>query len=84
MRSAAQLAEYDPNYVGGDIASGAATPWQLVARPVPRLDPYRTPLPGVYLCSSATAPGPGVHGMCGFHAATRALTDLARRRRTGR
>ncbi|WP_016697914.1 phytoene desaturase family protein [Actinoalloteichus spitiensis] len=70
---AAALAAYNPNYVGGDIAAGAMTPWQAIARPAPRWDPYRTPLSGVYLCSSATPPGPGVHGMCGYHAASRVL-----------
>jgi phytoene dehydrogenase-like protein len=63
----------NPNHVGGDIAGGAATAWQLVMRPVARWDPYRTPLPGVYLCSASTPPGPGVHGMAGVHAARRAL-----------
>ncbi|MFE2673785.1 phytoene desaturase family protein [Streptomyces hygroscopicus] len=67
------LERYDPNCVGGDIGSGATTPWQSLARPVPRLDPYRTPLPGLFLCSSATPPGPGVHGMCGYLAARSAL-----------
>ena len=70
---AAQAAEYNPNYPGGDIASGATTPWQMVMRPVPRWDPFRTPVPGVYLCSAATPPGPAVHGMAGVHAAGRAL-----------
>ena len=70
---AAQAPEHNANYVGGDISGGAVTPWQLVMRPVPRWDPYRTPLPGVYLCSSSTPPGPGVHGMAGLHAAHRAL-----------
>lgn len=63
----------DANYVGGDISGGAVTPWQLVARPVPAWDPYRTPVPGVYLCSSSTPPGPAVHGMNGVHAARRVL-----------
>ncbi|WP_030107617.1 phytoene desaturase family protein [Actinoalloteichus caeruleus] len=70
---AAALAAYNPNYVGGDIGAGAMTPWQAIFRPAPRWDPYRTPLSGVYLCSSATPPGPGVHGMCGYHAASRVL-----------
>ncbi|WP_235558354.1 phytoene desaturase family protein [Sphaerimonospora mesophila] len=64
---------HNPNYVGGDISGGAADLWQMIMRPVPRLDPYRTPLPGVYLCSSSTPPGPAVHGMSGVHAAGRAL-----------
>ncbi|MEU8422877.1 NAD(P)/FAD-dependent oxidoreductase [Micromonospora sp. NPDC048835] len=66
---------YNRNYVGGDISGGATTAWQLLARPVPRWDPYRTPLPGVYLCSASTPPGQAVHGMCGVHAARRALRD---------
>jgi phytoene dehydrogenase-like protein len=61
------------NYVGGDIAGGAPTPWQMVARPTPTWDPYRTPLPGVYLCSASVPPGPAVHGMGGLHAAGRVL-----------
>ncbi|MFJ4281915.1 phytoene desaturase family protein [Streptomyces massasporeus] len=71
--SAARLGAYNANYVGGDIASGAMTLWQTLARPVPRWNPYRTPLPGTWLCSSATPPGPSVHGMCGYHAARAAL-----------
>ncbi|GAA1987499.1 phytoene desaturase family protein [Kitasatospora viridis] len=72
-RSAAELEQYNPNYVGGDIAAGAMTPRQALLRPVARWNPYRTPLPGVYLCSAATPPGPGVHGMCGYLAARSAL-----------
>jgi phytoene dehydrogenase-like protein len=71
--TAAGYEKYNPNYVGGDIGSGAMTLYQSLARPVPRIDPYRTPLPRVYLCSSATPPGPGVHGMCGYLAARSAL-----------
>ncbi|MFD4033357.1 phytoene desaturase family protein [Streptomyces sp. NPDC058637] len=71
--SGADLARYNPNYVGGDIATGALGLRQSVFRPVARWDPYRTPLPGVYLCSAATPPGPGVHGMCGLLAARSAL-----------
>jgi len=74
--TAAEYGDYNANYVGGDIAAGAPTPWQLVMRPVPRWDPYRTPLDGVYLCSSATPPGPAVHGMSGLHAARRALRQV--------
>ncbi|MEU7157599.1 phytoene desaturase family protein [Streptomyces chrestomyceticus] len=71
--SAAALERYNPNYVGGDIAAGAMTLKQTVLRPVPRWDPYRTPLRGVYLCSASTPPGPGVHGMAGYLAARSAL-----------
>ncbi len=64
---------YNPNYVGGDIGAGAMTLYQSLARPVPRFDPHRTPLPGVFLCSASTPPGPGVHGMSGHLAALSAL-----------
>ncbi|WP_281356650.1 phytoene desaturase family protein [Amycolatopsis anabasis] len=71
--TAAEFAAYNANYVGGDIAAGAITVRQLLARPTPRWDPYRTALGGVYLCSAATPPGPGVHGMSGYFAARSAL-----------
>ncbi|MQY28175.1 phytoene desaturase family protein [Nocardia aurantia] len=74
-RTAAAMPEYNANYVGGDISSGAMTLRQTVFRPAPRWNPYATGLPGVYLCSSATPPGPGVHGMCGLHAANAALRE---------
>jgi phytoene dehydrogenase-like protein len=70
---ASQAHRHNPNYVGGDIAAGAMTAWQILARPVPRWDPYATPLPGVYLCSASTPPGPGVHAMAGVHVAGRVL-----------
>ena len=63
----------NPNYVGGDINGGSADLRQLFARPMARPNPYRTPIDGVYLCSSSTPPGGGVHGMCGYHAARAAL-----------
>jgi phytoene dehydrogenase-like protein len=73
VRSAAQLEAYNPNYVGGDINGGLQDLRQLVARPILRRDPYRTPMPGIYLCSSSTPPGGGVHGMSGYLAARSAL-----------
>ena len=78
VRSPADFAADNPNYVGGDIAGGANDLRQLVARPRLAADPYATGIPGVYLCSAATPPGAGVHGMCGYRAATRALRWLAR------
>jgi phytoene dehydrogenase-like protein len=66
---------YNPNYVGGDIAGGAATLRQTLFRPTLQWNPYRTPLNGVYLCSASTPPGGGVHGMCGVYAARSALHD---------
>ncbi|MEU7070318.1 NAD(P)/FAD-dependent oxidoreductase [Streptomyces narbonensis] len=65
----AELAERNANYIGGDIACGAARGLQLVLRPTLSLRPYATPHPAVFLCSSATPPGPGVHGMSGHNAA---------------
>jgi phytoene dehydrogenase-like protein len=76
VRTAAGMERYNPNYVGGDINSGAGTLLQTVFRPTPRWNPYRTALPGVYLCSASTPPGGGVHGMCGMGAARTALADL--------
>lgn len=69
----ADLQAGNPNYVGGDIACGSAAGLRLVARPGLQWSPYATPDPAVFLCSSATPPGPGVHGMCGYHAARTAL-----------
>jgi phytoene dehydrogenase-like protein len=79
VRTAADMERYNPNYIGGDINSGAATLWQTVFRPAPQWNPYRTPLPGVYLCSASTPPGGGVHGMCGDGAARTVLADLGLR-----
>ncbi len=76
VRTAAGMEQYNPNYVGGDINSGAGTLRQTIFRPTPRWNPYRTPLPGIYLCSASTPPGGGVHGMCGAWAARTALSDL--------
>jgi phytoene dehydrogenase-like protein len=74
----AELEAHDRNLVGGDLNGGAMDLGQLFFRPVRKLVPYRTPLKGVYLCSSSTPPGGGVHGMCGYSAARVALADLGR------
>jgi phytoene dehydrogenase-like protein len=66
---AARMADHNANYVGGDIGMGGNSAWRAIAGPTPRLDPWRTPMPGVYLCSAATPPGGGVHGMAGYYAA---------------
>lgn len=70
------LAAYNENYVGGDFGAGAVTLGQMLRRPVLSPSPWQTPLPGVYLCSASTPPGPGVHGMGGYHAARLALKDV--------
>jgi phytoene dehydrogenase-like protein len=75
-RTAAGFEAYNANYVGGDIITGANTPRQLLLRPRIAADPYRTGAPGVFLCSAATPPGAGVHGMCGANAAESALQHL--------
>jgi phytoene dehydrogenase-like protein len=75
----AQFEAHDANYIGGDINGGIQDIRQLFTRPVPSLNPYRTPAPGIYICSASTPPGGGVHGMCGLHAARaalRAIVDL--------
>jgi phytoene dehydrogenase-like protein len=72
----AAYASYNPNYVGGDIAGGANDLRQLVLRPSLQADPYDAGIPGMFLCSAATPPGAGVHGMCGYRAAQRALRYL--------
>jgi phytoene dehydrogenase-like protein len=72
----AELERHNENLVGGDVNGGAATLGQLLARPALKPVPYATPLPGLYLCSSSTPPGGGVHGMCGHLAARAALTKV--------
>jgi phytoene dehydrogenase-like protein len=79
VRGPVQFEAYNPNYVGGDIATGANDVRQVAMRPRVARDPYATGIPGVFLCSAATPPGAGVHGMCGANAARSALQHLARR-----
>lgn len=71
----AQVEAYNPNYIGGDINGGVIDLGQIFTRPALRSSPYRTSAKGLYICSSSTPPGGGVHGMCGYHAAKTALKD---------
>jgi len=71
-----QMEAYDPNYIGGDINGGVIDIGQLFTRPALRWSPYKTSAKGIYICSSSTPPGGGVHGMCGYHAAKRVITDF--------
>jgi phytoene dehydrogenase-like protein len=73
-----QLEAYNPNFVGGDINAGLSDLRQLFFRPAPRLDPYATPARDIFVCSSSTPPGGGVHGMCGYWAAQSALRHVLR------
>jgi phytoene dehydrogenase-like protein len=73
------MERHNPNYVGGDILTGQNDPRQVLLRPRATPDPYRTGIPGTYICSAATPPGTGVHGMCGHNAAQSALRYLRRR-----
>jgi phytoene dehydrogenase-like protein len=81
---AAAMADHNANYVGGDIGMGGNSAWRAIAGPTPRLNPWSTSLPKVYLCSAATPPGGGVHGMSGYYAARTLLrrefgiTDMPR------
>ena len=76
VMNTAQMQAYNSNYIGGDINGGIIDIGQLFTRPALRLSPYRTSAKGIYICSSSTPPGGGVHGMCGYHAARRALKDV--------
>lgn len=71
--TADQLSRYNRNYHGGDFSAGAVSMRQLLARPTISIDPHRTPVRGIYLASSSTPPGPGVHGLAGWYAAQSAL-----------
>jgi phytoene dehydrogenase-like protein len=74
----AAMENYNANYVGGDINGGVQDLWQLFGRPVLRWNPYATPVKGLYICSSSTPPGGGVHGLCGYFAAKSAIRFLRR------
>ncbi|MGW2661797.1 phytoene desaturase family protein [Nocardia tengchongensis] len=78
VRNPADIATHNPNFTGGDIMTGAKDIRQLVFGPRITLSPYSTGLPGMFLCSAATPPGPGAHGMCGANAAEQALDYLSR------
>src|SRR5437762_749801 len=80
VMNATQMEEYNPNYVGGDINGGMMNVAQLFTRPALRLSPYKTSAKNIYICSSSAPPGGGVHGMCGYHAAKRALRDVFNRK----
>jgi phytoene dehydrogenase-like protein len=71
-----QMEEYNPNYIGGDINGGVIDLGQLFTRPALRYSPYKTSEKGMYICSASTPPGGGVHGMCGYYAAKKALKDM--------
>jgi len=71
-----EMEAYNPNYIGGDINGGVIDITQLFTRPALRSSPYRTSSKGIYICSSSTPPGGGVHGMCGYNAAKQVLKDI--------
>jgi phytoene dehydrogenase-like protein len=76
--NAQDMERYNANYVGGDIIGGVQDIFQHFTRPTRSLTPYCTAVPGIYLCSSSTPPGGGVHGMCGYYAAAAVLEDFRR------
>ena len=76
VRSVSDIEQHNANYIDGDIITGANSLRQLLFRPRIALDPYRTGTRGIYLCSAATPPGAGAHGMCGYNAARSALAEL--------
>jgi phytoene dehydrogenase-like protein len=76
VRTPAQFEAGNANYLGGDVITGANTPLQTLVRPRLALDPYATGIPGVFICSAATPPGAGAHGMCGYNAANAVLRTL--------
>ena len=74
-----EMEAYNANYIGGDINGGVQDLAQFFTRPVPRISPYTTPVKGLFICSSSTPPGGGVHGMCGYFAAQAALKSIKNR-----
>jgi len=76
VMSPAEIEDYNPNYFGGDIGGGVQSFWRIFVLPAMRRKEYSTPVKGLYVCSSSTPPGAGVHGMCGYHAACRALSEV--------
>lgn len=76
VMNTAGMEAYNPNFIGGSIAGGVQQPLQLFLRPAGQWQAYATPMKGIYLCSSSMPPGAGVHGMCGYHAARRALREV--------
>jgi phytoene dehydrogenase-like protein len=76
VRGPAEIERDNANYVGGDINGGVQDLGQLYTRPVVRLNPYATPVHGLFICSSSTPPGGGVHGLCGYYAARSALSGV--------
>jgi len=76
VRSVSAMEMHNANYIGGDVVTGSNDPRQMIFRPRVALDPYATGIPGVFLCSAATPPGAGAHGMCGYNAASSALRRL--------
>jgi phytoene dehydrogenase-like protein len=71
-----EVERYNANYIGGDINGGVQDLWQFFTRPAIRFDPYTTPAKNIFICSSSTPPGGGVHGLCGYFAAHAALRYL--------
>ena len=71
-----EIERYDANYIGGDINGGVQDLWQFFTRPAIRFEPYTTPAKHIFICSSSTPPGGGVHGLCGYYAAKAALRHL--------
>jgi phytoene dehydrogenase-like protein len=78
VRGPREMQQHNANYVGGDVVTGSNDPLQMVFRPRPALNPYSLGIPGVYICSAATPPGAGAHGMCGYNAANAALRAIGR------